>query len=116
MNRRWVGWGVRRWSFYCAAALLAALGGSAAIAADSLGAQVKSFVIAPQDGKQAFMCPAGVLESVSATAAMEYRPVSVLLLDREGRTIPENTWTQAAGFKLRRTQDVNVRVLMFCGP
>jgi hypothetical protein len=80
------------------------------------GSQAKAFIIAPEESKQAFMCAAGSLQSVLATAVAEYRPVSVILLDHDGKTIPDDTWAPAAGFRLRRNQDVKVRVIMICGP
>jgi hypothetical protein len=98
-------------------ALAVAACGAPAEAADAApGSQAKTFIIAPEQSKQAFMCAAGSLESVLATAVAEYRPVSVILLDRDGKTIPDDTWAQAAGFRLRRNQDVKVRVIMICGP
>jgi hypothetical protein len=98
-------------------ALAAAACPAPAEAADAAsGSQAKAFVISPEQSAQAFMCAAGSLVSVLATAVAEYRPVSVILLDRDGKIIPDDTWAAAAGFRLRRNQDVKVRVIMICGP
>lgn len=76
-------------------------------------AQAKVFFIAPDDRQVDFMCQAGVLESVLATA--ENRVVTVLLLDSNKTPLADDAWSAAAGFRLRRKPETKVRVMMFCG-
>lgn len=75
--------------------------------------QAKVFFISPEDWQGQFMCPAGVLESVLATA--ENQVVTVFLLDQNKKPIADDAWASAAGFRLRRKQETKVRVIMVCG-
>jgi hypothetical protein len=86
---------------------------SAAETAEHAPPQAKVFEISPDDRQEDFMCQAGLLESVLATA--ENRVVTVILLDQSKAPIAEGAWDSAAGFRLRRKPQTKVRVMMFCG-
>jgi hypothetical protein len=99
--------------------MLAAAGACApdALAAEAAPSnQARIFVIAPEDSGQAYMCPSGTIQSVAATATAESRPVTLVLLDHEGKPIPEETWAPAYGFRLNHRQQVKVRILIICSP
>ncbi len=88
---------------------------NAAASGEHIAPQTKTFVISPDDREQDFMCQAGYLESVLATATAENRVVSVILLDENKNPIPDGAWASASGFRLRRKWEVKVRVIMVCG-
>lgn len=94
----------------------AALFPLAATAAEPAGqalSQAKVFEISPDDRQEDFMCPAGGLQSVLATA--ENRVVTVILLDQNKTALAQDAWAAASGFRLRRKPQTKVRVMMICG-
>jgi hypothetical protein len=81
----------------------------------ALVSKAKVFSISPEESDQIFMCEAGRVQSVLATAIAEHRPVSITLLDPSKAPIPEGVWTSAYGFRLTHKQNVIISVMMICG-
>ncbi len=77
--------------------------------------KARVFSISPEESEQVFMCEAGRIQSVLATAIAEHRPVSITLLDPSKTPLPEGVWTSAYGFRLTHKQNVIISVMMICG-
>ena len=103
----------------CLAVALAGL--SVAVPEDARPAPItpyraKTFIIAPEDSNQVFMCEDGHVQSVLATAIAEHRIVSVRLVDSSKSPIPDDVWGAPAGFRLEHSSNVKIRVILICGP
>jgi hypothetical protein len=78
--------------------------------------RAKTFVIAPENSNQVFMCEDGHVLSILATAIAEHRIVSVRLVDASQVPVPDDVWGSPAGFRLEHSSNVKIRVILICGP
>jgi hypothetical protein len=81
----------------------------------ALQAKAKVFSVAPKDQGQDFMCEAGFVHSVLATAGPDNGIVPIELLDAAKKKITKGDWTSASGFKFAKSTDVDVNVIFICG-
>lgn len=77
--------------------------------------KVKVLLIEPEESDRDFMCEAGRVQSVLATALADHRVVSVVFLDQSKEPIPDGVWSSAYGFRLAHRQNIKVRAALICG-
>ena len=75
----------------------------------------KTFVVKPtEDGTT--LCPVGLqLKSVQALAGPDDAAVSIVLLGKDRKDLPEGRIVTPYGFRLLRKVEAAVRVVMICG-
>ena len=74
---------------------------------------LKIFTIAPHTDV-VYSCPPG-RQIYFVQAIIEHQTIPVILLDAEGKAIPEDVFTSARGFRLDRVHEHAVRVMLTCG-
>jgi hypothetical protein len=78
--------------------------------------KVLLFTVKPADGETEWTCEQGrSIQSLSAVRGFENKNVSVIFLDREKKSILDNTWKSAFGFRFKEKPEGEVHVTMICG-